>query len=182
MNICVKAQLRNPALPLKCVSTQTGSALPLELYGMPAYMAGCAVTALTVSVTNANGVTITGNAEIGERGEWIVLFGLTNFANYGYVRYGVKIDATLTDDEGVTNSVGVAFGDFEVVQATANATPGDPTSNFIAKGSDQYWKSEVVDGVQHYKRVMIVNNPRIGWGFDLEGDYILVNGEFVAAE
>ena len=55
-------------------------------------------------------------------------------------------------------------------------------NNYITVGADQYIKSEIVDGVQHYTKLAMVNHAELGWTLTTDGDYILVDGEFVAAE
>lgn len=176
MKICVKDQIRNPALPLKCVATLTGSALALEIYGVPAYMAGGAVTGVTVKVTNADGAEITGEATEDD-GVWNILFAASNFSSYGFVSNGLHISIAV--EGGDETYATTLFGDFEVKQSSATAVAGDPSTEYQLKGSDQYLKSFVVSGVQHYKKVVITNDARVGWAFDLEGDYILVDGSFV---
>lgn len=65
--------------------------------------------------------------------------------------------------------------------ATAAGSPG---AHYQSKGGDIYIKSEVIDDIQHYKRLSIAYSSRLGtWGFnDPEGDYVLfANGDFVPA-
>lgn len=53
-------------------------------------------------------------------------------------------------------------------------------SGDVALGGDQYFKSEIVDGVQHYKRVEIRYDADMAdWGFVLVGDFVLEDGEMV---
>ena len=72
------------------------------------------------------------------------------------------------------------IGDVAVVNNILSYYDGAVWRSFdnTSKGDDTYIKSELVDGTQHYKKLVIVNNERIGWAFDLQGDYVLVDGEF----
>lgn len=179
MKIHLYDQVRNPAYPPKCVNTYTGSALPLELIGVPFYHGGAAVTGVSVTLTNADGVELTGICE--KRGyDWKVLFAASNFAHYGFVSKGVKITLTLAGGHQTI----LAVGDLEIRAAAANAQPGDPSARYVTKDGDHYEKIDVRDGVQHYiKRVMVFDpDPAIGWGAKWEGDYILTDdGNFIPA-
>lgn len=54
--------------------------------------------------------------------------------------------------------------------------------NYVTMGADQYIKSEIVDGVQHYKKVVLAYDADMeDWGFNLTGDYILSGSSFVEA-
>lgn len=159
------------------VKMNTGSVLPLEITGIPERLAGERVTAVTVVVTNPDGVSATGAAE--KAGDvWRVKFAASIFAAYGMVLRGVKIMATTAVGTTV-----LALADLVVVAATADAIAGNPGAHYQTKDGDMFFKSEVVDGVQHFKRITIAYNEALGaWGYnDPEGDYILdANGDFIA--
>ncbi len=169
-------------LPLVESSVYTGSALSLVFRDVPEEYAGGTVSALTVTVTNADGQAVTGSAakSTDDPTRWHILFAASNFPTYGEVEYGVKVVATVTDTDG---SYPLTFiGDFTVKPGSASATQGDPTNAFIRKGDDMYLKTEVVDEVQHYTLASMVNHPQLGWAIQTSGDYILnASGEFVAA-
>lgn len=177
LDISYQAQFDASLQPLP-VKTNTGSALPLDIAGIPPALGGEAVTAVAVTVTNPDGVSATG-AAVKTGAVWSVRFAASLFAAYGTVMRGVKIVA---ETAGATTVL--ALADLVVVAATADAIAGNPGAHYQTKGGDLYFKSEVVDGVQHYKRVTIGYSERLGaWGFnDPEGDYILdANGDFTPA-
>ena len=183
MKINLNIQMENKlTLPVMPIGIYTGSALPLEIVGIPAMMAGGSVTGVSVTVTNADGISVTGSASpVG--GAWYALFAASNFANYGEVMAGVKIDATIERRDGTTAVVTVGVVDLEIKAASANATAGTPSNMVAVKGGDVYVKSQMVGGVQHYVRQVMSHDPEIGWGADWTGDYILgSNGEFVEVE
>lgn len=176
LDIQMENELTSPVMP---VGIYTGSALPLEIVGIPATLAGGVVSGVTVTVTNADGMPVTGEAAaVG--GVWMVLFSASNFANYGTVKYGIKIDATVTRRDGTTATVTVGVADLEIKAASASAAPGTPSSRYALKGGDLYLKTQVLDGVQHYTKQSMVYDAEIGWGAEWTGDYIMgADGEFV---
>ena len=164
------------ALPLRYVGTYTGSALPIGVRGMPETFAGAAVTSVSLTLTNADGTSIT--AQCTHQGDlYVALFAASFFSAYGYISKGVKVCASVLDS-GSVRSVTVGVGDLDVVADTPDVRRGDPDKTVQGKGDDVYLKSFQVDGTQHYKMMEISYNERVGWGYDLTGDYILVDGEF----
>lgn len=183
MKINLNIQMENMlTLPVMPVGVYTGSALPLEIVGVPAVMAGGYVTGVTVTVTNADGVRVTGAASpVG--GAWYALFAAANFAHFGEVTAGVKIDATIERRDGTTDVVTVGVADLTIKPSSADAMPGTPGSHYIEKGDDLYVKTQIVDGVQHYTKQTMAFDPEIGWGAEWSGDYILdASGNFVEVE
>ena len=180
MKINLNIQMENMlTLPVMPVGIYTGSALPLEIVGIPALMAGGVVSGVSVTVTNADGIPVTGAAEI-IGGTWMILFAASNFANYGEVMAGIRIDATVARRDGTTAVVTVGVIDFEVKAASADATAGTPSNMVMVKGGDIYCKSQMVGGVQHYVKQVISHDPEIGWGADWTGDYVLgSDGQYV---
>lgn len=180
MKVNLNIQMENMlTLPVMPVGIYTGSALPLEIVGIPALMAGGIVAGVNVTVTNADGIQVTGAASpVG--GAWYALFAASNFASYGDVMAGIKIDATIERRDGTTATVTVGVADLEIKAASANAAPGAPSSMVQVKGGDIYVKSQMVEGVQHYVKQTVSFDADIGWGADWTGDYILgSDGEFV---
>lgn len=175
LNYQVRHDMSLQPLPVKM---NTGSALPLELFGIPGQLGGETITGVTVAVTNPDGVTATGAAEK-SGGAWRVKFAASLFTAYGTVLRGVKVMATTAGGTTV-----LALADLVVVAANADAIAGNPGAHYQTKGGDMFFKSEIVEGVQHYKRVTIGFNARLGvWGYnDPEGDYVLdSNGDFAPA-
>ena len=174
MIIDVRVQLLSSALPLRCAYLFTGSAVPVRVASVPAVLDGRRVTGVVVSVTNADGVTLSVPCELRD-GDWYTLLSAANFAHYGFVRNGQKVYVQLGDD---TQLLGV--GDVEIIQAQSEAAPGSANTFYAVKGSDCYIKSVVVNGMQHYVKQTVMFDPEIGWGADWSGDYILDDsGEFI---
>lgn len=166
-------------LPLMPIGVWTASALPLELEKIPSSLGGGTVTGVTVSVTNADGVTVRGECrKVG--GSWLVLFAGSNFANYGTVVRGVRFDASVNRPDGSRAVVAIGIADLVIKPGSVHAVAGDPSSSVAHRGDDSYYKTYVQDGQQHYKRAEVVYDADMGdWGFELVGDYVLVGGVFV---
>ena len=183
MKINLNIQMENMlTLPVMPVGIYTGSALPLEIVGIPATMAGGVVSGVSVTVTNADGIPVTGAANaVG--GSWMALFAASNFTSYGEVKYGVKIEVTVERRDGTTATITVGVADLSIKAANANATPGTPVSHYAVKGGDLYIKTQVVEGVQHYTKQTMAHDAEIGWGAEWHGDYIMdASGNFVEVE
>lgn len=175
MVIDLRYNTKKTALPLKCGTVFSGSALPVTLIGVPESRGGLRVCGVRVRVTNAAGMPVTAECFI-QRGLWRCRFSAANFAVYGFISQGMSVEFVL--DDGEIETVGV--GDFEVIAANASAVKGEPSGVFMSKGADVYHKSEVVDGVQHYLKQKMVHDPDIGWGATWIGDYVLTaEGNFV---
>ena len=175
MVIDLRYNTKKTALPLKCGTVFSGSALPVTLIGVPESRGGLRVCGVRVRLTNAAGMPVSAECFM-QRGLWRCRFSAANFAVYGFISQGMSVEFVL--DDGEIETVGV--GDFEVVAANASAVKGEPSGVFVTKGSDVYVKSEVVDGVQHYLKQKMVHDPDIGWGAVWTGDYILsAEGEYV---
>ncbi len=170
--------LCDPTLPVMPVRVNTGSALALELVGVPRRHAGGEVAGVSVVVTNADGEPLSAVcAKVGDA--WCVVFAAAGFANYGFVRHGFCAAVEVRRADGTSAYLSIC-GDFEVVSASAAAQPGTPSSAYQVAGGDVYQKSAVVDGVQHYVRQSMVYNARVGWGATWGGDYIkTADGTFV---
>ena len=188
MRINLALQLtEDPSFRCPKVRISTGSAFVVELCGIPAYIAGRAVEAVSVTVTNADGFTYTASCAK-FLGDWCAAIPASHFASYGFIAHGLHVSIALAASGGsgsspsVPATVTTLTRDIEIVASSASAEPSEPSKSIARKGDDLFMKSEFIEGVQHYKRISIVNNPRIGWGFsDPEGDYILVDGEFQEA-
>ena len=163
------------ALPLRRVGVYTGSALYVGIRGIPESFGGHPVGPITVTLTNADGTPVT--AQCVKAGYiHVALFAASNFTAWGFISRGVKIVGVVQDGDA-SHNVTFGVGDLEIAPDSAEVRRGDPDRTVQGKGDDVYLKSEIVNGVQHYKRMAIVNNPRVGWAYGLVGDYILVDGE-----
>lgn len=183
MKIDITKQLKtDPSFPIDPVRTYTGSALPIEVVGVPNVRGTGYVVGVKVEITNADGVTLPVNLARRLDGVWGCVFAASNFAAFGWVENGVTVSLEITNPNGNgTHLEKIGRGDFEVLSGSASARPGDPSSHYRTIGDDDFKKSQVVDGVQHFKKVEIAYDEDMGdWGFDLTGDYILsADGEFV---
>jgi len=160
------------------VKINTGSALALELLGIPPRLAGAPVTGVDVAVTNPDGALVSAQATKADL-LYFVTFAASLFTSYGTVLRGVKI--SVHTERGTTT----VLADLVVKAATPDAQPGQPGTHYQVLGSDTYLKSETIEGVQHFKRLAIAYNERLhAWAFkDPEGDYVLdANGQFVPTE
>lgn len=183
MKIPLKFQIEHDLtlqpLPVKFYS---GSALPLEFPDIPAKIADGRVVAVTVKVTNADGIEVTGQANV-RGGTWYITFAASNFAAYGDVLKGVQVIATVQRPDDTTAEVKIGAVDLVIAAGAAGAQPGSPDSRYVVKGSVAYFPSRMVDGVQHFVKQEMVYDPEIGWGADWNGDYILSDeGEFIPFE
>lgn len=176
MVIDLRFNTKKTALPLKCGTVFSGSALPVTVIGAPESRGGLKVVGVRVRLTNAAGMPVSAECFM-QRGLWRCRFSAANFAVYGFISQGMSVELVL--DDGEIETVGV--GDFEVVAANASAVKGEMDGVFMTKGADVYFKSSVdEDGVQHYLKQKMVNDPDIGWGATWIGDYVLTaEGNFV---
>ena len=183
MKVLLKLQAEaDQTLPPLPVKVYTGSALPLELVGIPAKMAGGEVLGVSVTVTNADGQPLSGEcAKVGA--EWMTLFAAAGFTNYGFVKQGVKFDVAVERADGSTAVVTIGVADFEIKAASPSAVAGKPSGAYVVKGEDIYFKTEMREGVQHWCKQSMKYDPRVGWGAVWGGDYILTaDGRYVLYE
>lgn len=160
-----------PFLPVVAVA---GSARTIGVTGLSSAF-GVSVTGCRVDVTNADGETL---SETCRRvsGGWAATFPSTHFASTGLVKGGVAVVALGSDEAGESRAWTVRTGDLKVVSPDASATPG---GGGASTATETYVKSEVVDGVQHYKKLVLVYSERQkAWGADFVGDYVLSGGKF----
>lgn len=181
MKIDISNQVKiDASFPIDPVHVYTGSALPVEVVGVPRIRGGAYVTGVKVAVTNADGVTIEATAVKYDDGSWRCVFAASNFVTYGKVDNGLVVSLELSAGTA-THVEKIGRGVFEVMSGSSSATPGTPGTHYQVVGADEYHKSVVVGGVQHYKKVTIAYDAEMGdWGFNLSGDYIIsADGEYV---
>ena len=178
LNKNIRLDVTLPIGPVRCF---TSSALLVELAEIPEALGDGTVSAVTVTVVNADGMPVTAPAE--KHGHlWTVLFAGTNFPTYGFTERGIRVHATISRGDNTAYQMVLGLGNLEIVKGDATAEPGDPMRAYVVKGSDVYFKSEVVAEVQHYVKQEMSYDPEIGWGADWTGDYILADGEFIPVE
>lgn len=177
--ITVTPEIVNRCWQAEPVRIWTGSALPLMLVGLPSVLAGGEVVGVEFEVVNADGATLTVDAATDGKEGWFAILEAGNFSAYGAIEKGIKVWAKVSMPDGGTARVIVAVSDFEVVQSSASAEAGDPTRTFQEKGGDQFVKTEIVEGVQHYAKFELARDPRVNsYLARYTGDYILVGGNF----
>ncbi len=184
MIIDLRKQALNSRIPLNCASVYTGSSLMVEVTHVRMFAHLGAVKKVEVIVVNADGLKLTAEAKKVERtfgDNYTCTFAAANFEHYGFVIRGVKVVLTISPSDDAEELRYVAgVGDFEVMQGSADATAGNPgSSTYEEKGEDLYLKTEIVEGVQHYTKQVMVYDSSIGWGASWSGDYVLTDGEFV---
>lgn len=173
----IETDLALRPLPVRMYS---GSALPLELYGIPDSWCGGQVTAVSVAVTNADGQPLTAACtKVGDG--WMALFAAGGFSRYGTVIKGVKVVVSIVRPDETVAQVILAVSDLVIDAASATAEPGGDTGQFVIKGDDVYLKTTVIDGVQHFVRQEMVQNGKYGWAAEWTGDYILSGGNYIPA-
>lgn len=175
MRFTVKNQLQyGPALKLLPISHYTGIALPLEAMDVPSRFGGEEVLSVSFVVVNADGVRVTAPASL-KSGVWGATIAAKSFPTYGFIPRGVAV--VLVTPNGSTVA---AYADLEIYPDGQDVEPGSGPSSSPTLGADQYLKSEIVDGVQHYKRVEIrYDEDMADWGFVLVGDFVLESNEMV---
>ena len=167
-------------LPPRHAVTYVNSSMPLVFVGIPAVRADGEITAVAVTVTNADAMPTTAPC-VKEGDAWCVAFAPSCFPTYGFIERGYKVVATVKTPTGSTMSSTLAVGDVEIHPDSPRATPGDPSKGYVVKGDDIYLKSQVVEGVQHFVKQTMEYDAEMGaWGATWSGDYILVDGEYVA--
>ena len=187
MRINLALQLtEDPSFRCPKVRISTGSAFVVELCGIPAYIAGRAVEAVSVTVTNADGFNYTASCAK-FLGDWCAAIPASHFGSYGFIAHGLHVSIALAASGGSGSSPSVPAAvttltrDIEIIASSASAEPGDPSKSIARKGDDIYIKTSIVEGAQHYTKMEMVYDARVGWGATWSGDYVLVDGEFQEA-
>lgn len=164
-----------PEWPFVPVTVPCGSARTIGVTGIKPCVPGVTVTGCRVRIINADGESLVKTCRY-ERGIWVVTFPASHFQNYGTVKNGVIVIVDGKDENGVAQFWISRVGDLRVSAVDADSVPGGETT----RPADVYHKSEVVDGVQHYKKEVLVYSPRQNaWGADYVGDYVFVGGAFI---
>ena len=163
-----------PEWPFVPVTVPCGSSRTIGVTGLKSKF-GVQVTGCRIRVTNADGVALTNDC-VKDGGAWCVTFPASHFQNYGSVKNGVVVFAVGKDDSGNDQLWIERVGDLRVSPVDASSTPGGT----VEQPRDVYHKSEIVEGVQHYKREVLTYSERQhAWGAEYVGDYVFIGGEFV---
>lgn len=170
----IDCSCERPDWPFVPVNVACGSARTIGVIGMRSRL-GVKVTGCRIRVTNADGVAMSKDC-VANRGVWCATFPASHFQNFGTVKNGVVVFAVGKDENGDDQLWIERVGDLRVSPVDASSTPGGT----VEPPRDVYHKSEIVDGVQHYKREVLTYSARQNaWGADYVGDYVFIGGEFV---
>lgn len=177
MIVDVAEQVReDPALAAPPVRTYTGAPLPIVVAGLPPRLGGVPVASVVVTVVNADGVSLAVpfvRASDGRRA--FGSFAASHFVRYGNVTRGFAV--ACLDAQGAR--LGEWRRNLEVMPGGVGVEPGDTGRTYQEKGGDQFIKTEIVEGVQHYAKIELARDPRVNsYLARYTGDYILVDGTF----
>lgn len=117
----------HPNLPLDTAATFVGSAVTFSITGVPALPA-ISVSAVAVSVTNANGAVSTVAAVSGEDG-WTATFPASHFAAAGTVKDGVVVAVSGTDENGAARTWTAGVGAIVILSSSPVPAPGEVVYN-----------------------------------------------------
>lgn len=170
----IDCNVERPDWPFIPVNVSCGSSRTIGVIGLGSKL-GVKVTGCKIRITNADGVAITKDC-VYDRGAWCVTFPASHFSNYGTVKNGVVVFAVGKDESNVDQLWIERVGDLRVTPVDASSLPGGT----VETPKDVYHKSEIVEGVQHYKReVLTYSAKQNAWGAEYVGDYVFIGGEFV---
>lgn len=170
----IMCNCERPDWPFVPLNVACGSSRTIGVVGLKSRL-GVTVTGCRIRITNADGVALTCDCEK-QRGVWCVTFPASHFQNYGSVKNGVVVFAVGKDERGDDQLWIERVGDLRVYPVDASSTPGGT----VETPRDVYHKSEIIDGVQHYKREVLTYSARQrAWGAEYVGDYVFIGGEFV---
>jgi len=170
----ISCDCERPDWPFVPLNVPCGSSRTIGVTGLKS-KCGVKVTGCRIRVTNADGVALTKDC-VKDDGIWCVTFPASHFQNYGTVKNGVVVFAVGKDESDNDQLWIERVGDLRVSPVDASSTPGGT----VETPRDVYHKSEIVDGVQHYKREVLTYSERQrAWGAEYVGDYVFIGGEFV---
>ena len=171
----ISCDCARPDWPFIPVGVVCGSARTIGVVGLKS-RCGVKVMGCRIRVTNADGEPMVKTCAL-DRGIWVATFPASHFQHYGTVKNGVAVFADGVDETGAPTTWIERVGDLKVEPIDADSVPGGET---VVPPADVYHKSEVIDGVQHYKREVLVYSERQhAWGADYVGDYVFVGGAFI---
>lgn len=172
----ISCDCARPDWPFIPVSVVCGSARTIGVVGLKS-RCGVKVTGCRIRVTNADGEPMTREC-VKEDGVYVATFPASHFQNYGAVKNGVVIFAAGLDERGDEQLWIERVGDLKVEAGGASAEPGAGWGSH-----DIYVKSEIVEGVQHFKREVLAYSERQrAWGAEYVGDYVFSGGDYVPVD
>lgn len=170
----ISCNCERPDWPFVPLWVPCGSSRTVGVVGLKSRN-GVTVTGCQIRVTNADGVSLTKEC-VKDGGVWVCTFPASHFQNYGSVKNGVVVFALGKDESGDDQLWIERVGDLRVSAVDASSTPGGT----VETPRDVYHKSEIVDGVQHYKKEVLTYSERQhAWGAEYVGDYVFIGGDYV---
>ena len=173
----IDCMVERPDWPFIPVSVAAGSARTLFVKGIPSRF-GLTVTGIRIRVTNCDGEQLTKDC-VRTGDVWCATFPPSHFQRYGTVKNGVVVFFVGLDETGAEQMWIQRVGDLRVTSLDESTDPGSVKQTPKAV----YIKTEMIDGVQHYKQEVLVWSERQqAWGADFVGDFVFVSGGFVPFE
>jgi hypothetical protein len=178
MKIDVSIQADKPQFPMATLTGFTGSALPVEIIGLPRRLGLGEIVGVALELTTPDGVLL--RADMEKNGEsYFAIFSADNFTTFGKVSSSVRVWVDVFYGE-INHRSTFAVGDLEIIKASPDAEKGSLEKQYMKRGESLYLATEVdAAGVQHYTLQKMVHDEEIGWGAEWVGDYILEGGDFV---
>lgn len=171
----ISCKCERPDWPFMPIGVPCGSSRTIGVIGLSARVPGLKIVGCQIRITNVDGVALTKSCKF-ERGVWVATFPASHFQNYGSVKNGVVVFALGKDESGDDQLWIERVGDLRVSAVDASSTPGGT----VETPRDVYHKSEIVDGVQHYKKEVLTYSERQhAWGAEYVGDYVFIGGDYV---
>ena len=173
--ISVEESFKRPYMPLGDINVPLGSAATLKIVDVPGVIGLDAVEGVDVRCVNVSDMALTIAAEKDSNGDWCVTFPSTFFIRDGLVENGLQIEVKTGKEKYIAGVGSIAVGRYGAQVSRV----GDGVA-YSVKGDDIYVKTEIVDGVQHYaKQVVVWDADMNAYGATWTGDFILnSNGEF----
>lgn len=170
------ADIPRPDWPPIPVRVPCGSPLTLGVIGLPSSALGVKITGCRIRITNADGVAVSKDCRLVD-GAWCATFPASHFQGYGAVKKGLIVFAVGKDETGADQLWILRTGDVRIDPVDASSRPGTPSEQ---PGGDVFRKSDVIDGVQHYKlEKLVYSEEQNAYGLEWYGDYVIIGGEFV---
>ena len=170
----ISCSCERPDWPFVPLLVPCGSARTIGVMGLRSRN-GVKVTGCRIRITNADGVALSMDCARSD-GIWVVTFPASHFQHYGSVKNGVVVFAVGKDESGNDQLWIERVGDLRVSAVDASSTPGGT----VETPKDVYHKSEIIDGVQHYKKEVLAYSARQrAWGAEYVGDNVFIGGDFV---
>lgn len=122
--ITVKVSAAKPSFPISTVPVFVGSDCTLAVADVPSVFYGVRLTSVSVSITNADGATVTAVC-VRSGATWCATIPGAHFSGPGRVRAGLTVSACGTHEDGTTiGGWTLGRGDVDIMPADAVPVPG----------------------------------------------------------